>query len=472
LCPFNTEPGPNIVPTSAATAHLTILGGGPAGLAAGHFARKAGLPFILFEAADRTGGNAVTFQEGPFRFDSGAHRFHARDQAMTEEVQHLIGPDLLECDIPSVIFDDGRWVGFPLRPVNLFGAIGPLAFARATASLLRARLFTTSVDDDFEAVACHTYGKDIATRYLLGYSEKLWGLPCRQLSPAVAGARLRGLSLSTFLLEAFRQPARATSHLDGRFYYPRLGFGMIAERLAESCGFDRLRTQSRVSRILHDGSRITAVEINRSETVSVDEVCCTLPLPLTATLLSPSLPDSVLDDAHGLRFRNIMLVALILKRPSATKYGSVYFPAADSPVTRVYEPKNRSADMAPPDRTMLVAEVPCDSADSIWRASDDELIGRVKSALAPCGWFSSRDVTGAVVKRMAGAYPVLETGTEQRVRRLLTSLERFANLHVVGRNGLFTYAHTHTMLRFGFETVARVRRGNPAAAHGRVQNPF
>src|SRR5262249_53211332 len=185
-------------------------------------------------------------------------------------------------------------------------------------------------------------------------------------------------------------------------------------------------------------------------TVSVDGVCCTLPLPLTATLLSPSLPDSVLADARGLRFRNIMLVALILNRPSATKYGSVYFPSLDSPVTRVYEPKNRSADMAPPDRTMLVAEVPCDSADPIWRASDDELIGRVKSALEPCGWFSSGDVAGGAVKRMAGAYPVLERGTELRVRRLLTSLERFANLHVVGRNGLFTYAHTHTMLRFGF----------------------
>ena len=460
---FYCRAGSNdIVAVSTATAHLTILGGGPAGLAAGHFARKTGLPFILFEAADRTGGNAVTFQEGPFRFDSGAHRFHDRDQAMTAEVQHLIGPDLLECEIPSVIFDDGRWVGFPLRPANLIGAIGPLAFARAAASLLRARLFTTPADDNFEALACHTYGRDIATRYLLGYSEKLWGLPCRQLSPAIAGARLRGLSLSTFLLEALRQPARATSHLDGRFYYPRLGFGTIAERLAESCGFERLRTHSRVTRILHDGSRITAVEINRNETVSVDEVCCTLPLPLTATLLSPSLPDSVLEDAHGLRFRNVLLVALILNRPSVTKYGSVYFPALDSPVTRVYEPKNRSADMAPPDRTMLVAEVPCDSADPIWRASDSQLIERVKSALAPCGWFSSGDVAGGVVKRMAGAYPVLETGAELRVRRLLSAIERFENLHLIGRNGLFTYAHTHAMLRFGFDTVARLQSRTPA----------
>src|SRR5262249_5646942 len=172
---FHCGAGSNdFVPASTATAHLTILGGGPAGLAAGHFARKAGLPFILFEAADRTGGNAVTFQEGPFRFDSGAHRFHDRDPTMTEEVQHLIGRDLLECEIPSVIFDNGRWVSFPLRPANLFGAIGPLAFARAAASLLRARLFTTRTDDDFEALACHTYGRDIATRYLLGYSEKLW----------------------------------------------------------------------------------------------------------------------------------------------------------------------------------------------------------------------------------------------------------------------------------------------------------
>jgi protoporphyrinogen oxidase len=438
---------------------LTILGGGPAGLAAGHFARKRGLTFVVFEAAARAGGNAVTFQEGPFRFDSGAHRFHDRDPAMTNEVRSLLGSDLLECSIPSQIFHEGRWVDFPLSPVNLARALGPVAFARASASLLRARLASSEAPDNFESFARHKYGPDIARRFLLGYSEKLWGLPCSQLSPAISGARLRGLSLTTFVLEAMRRPADVTRHLDGRFYYPRLGFGMIADKLAESCGPEGLRTSARVTRIVHDGARVQAVEINGRETVAVDGVCCTLPLPVTAALLSPALPDSLLGDARRLRFRSLLLVALFLNRSSATHCGSVYFPDADCPMTRVYEPKNRSAAMAPPDRTMLVAEVPCDASHPLWRGSDGDVIARVTQKLGPCGWFTPDEIEGGTVKRIAAAYPVLETGAEERAAAVLAELGRFENLHVIGRNGLFSYAHTHQMMRFGFEAAARIAAG-------------
>src|SRR5229473_482622 len=91
---------------------LTILGGGPAGLAAGYFARKHDLTFTVLEAGSRVGGNAITFQHDEFRFDSGAHRFHDRDPAMTLEVKALLGSDLLECSIASQIFHNGRWVSF------------------------------------------------------------------------------------------------------------------------------------------------------------------------------------------------------------------------------------------------------------------------------------------------------------------------------------------------------------------------
>jgi protoporphyrinogen oxidase len=93
---------------------ITILGGGPAGLSVGYFSSKHQLAFKIFEALDRTGGNAITIQHGEFRFDSGAHRFHDKDPEVTQELLDLMGSDLQRIEAPSQIYHDGKFIGFPL----------------------------------------------------------------------------------------------------------------------------------------------------------------------------------------------------------------------------------------------------------------------------------------------------------------------------------------------------------------------
>jgi protoporphyrinogen oxidase len=433
---------------------LVILGGGPAGLAVGHFARKAGLDFQLLEASSRFGGNAVTFVEDGFRFDSGAHRFHDRDHAMTSEVKALLGDELLECDIPSRIYHQGKFVDFPLSPLNLVRALGVRNSLRALGDLLSARFTKRESLESFEHHAVRAYGRDIASRFLLGYSEKLWGLPGSQLCPSISGKRLQGLDLRTFLLETFRGRHAKSAHLDGHFYYPRLGFGMIVEKLAASCGHERLRTGARVTGFQHDGRRIHAVQINGEETIPVTKVISTLPLSLTARLLAPALPASIEDDIARLKFRHVVLVALYLNKSSVTRVGSVYFPDPGFPMTRVYEPRNRSAAMAPAGRTMLAVEIPCHSTDAVWQQDDHELVRLTAEKLKACGWYREDELAGGCVKRIPNAYPVLEAGIQAVVGRILDATSQFENLTILGRNGEFRYTHTHDMLRLGHDAVA------------------
>src|SRR5690606_13993051 len=80
---------------------LNILGGGPAGLAAGYHARKEGLPFRVYEASSEVGGNCRTLRWGNVLFDTGAHRLHDRDPYVTAELRGLLGDDLLEVHAPS-----------------------------------------------------------------------------------------------------------------------------------------------------------------------------------------------------------------------------------------------------------------------------------------------------------------------------------------------------------------------------------
>ena len=109
------------------TPNLHILGGGPAGLTTGYYAKKHGLlNFTIFEAGEHPGGNCRTLQikgadcrfrvlqSGDFRFDTGAHRFHDKDPQVTEEVRTLLGNDLLRVTAPSEIFFEGTFYRFPL----------------------------------------------------------------------------------------------------------------------------------------------------------------------------------------------------------------------------------------------------------------------------------------------------------------------------------------------------------------------
>ena len=87
---------------------ISILAGGPAGLSVGYYARKHNLPFTIYEASDRVGGNCITHRQGDFLFDSGAHRLHDKDEEVTREIQQLLGDELHRVSAPSQIFFSGK----------------------------------------------------------------------------------------------------------------------------------------------------------------------------------------------------------------------------------------------------------------------------------------------------------------------------------------------------------------------------
>jgi protoporphyrinogen oxidase len=429
--------------------NVAILGGGPAGLAIGYFLKRAQRDFTIFEARHCPGGNCITLEYEGFRFDTGAHRFHDKDAAVTAEIRKLVGSDLRLIEVPSQIWHRGRFVDFPLSPFNLLTSLGPVGFARAVASLVKGRARARVVNGSFEEYAVATYGRDIASRFLLDYSEKLWGAPCRELSPTICGSRLKGLSLASLVFETLFGKRAKTRHLDGAFYYPRQGYGTIAERMAEECGADQIRLESRVTRVFHAANRILAFEVNGRERIPVDELVSTLPIELLVRLLAPRAPEEVLSATQRVRFRSVVLVALFLAKEQVTANGSIYFPDPEFPFTRVYEPKNRSAEMAPPGHTSLVAEIPCNPRDATCTMAEDALVELVQSHFERLGWISSKDVIGATTFRMDNAYPILELDYETRLAPLLEYLASFSNLTLAGRNGCFTYSHLHDQVRSG-----------------------
>ena len=448
--------------TDDAAPSITVLGGGPAGLATGLYGRRAGLDVRLLEANDTVGGNARTLQLGPFRYDTGAHRFHDKNDEITADVQALLGDDLRRVDAPSQICWRGRRIDFPLAPYNLLRKLPFSLIAR----IAREQLSIPRVSDDaahFEEMALDSYGETLANLFLLNYTEKLWGADATELSPRVAGDRLEGLDLKTFVLEAFGGRTGKARHLDGSFYYPRHGYGQIAEATADALGRHHIRTGARITALHHTDDRITHVEVNDNETVDVERVVSTLPLTLVMRLLTPAPPPDIRERAGSIRFRHLRLAVLGLDTPRLTHNASLYFPSRHIPFTRLYEPKNRSPDMAPDDQTVVVLELPCDRNDTAWTQSSDTLRESARALLTAQGLARGADVVTFDDHTVPFAYPILEVGSHETADRLRNHLSRFDNLHLLGRSARFRYTHVHALYARAKRLARRLADEDPRA---------
>jgi protoporphyrinogen oxidase len=436
--------------------HVTILGGGIAGLSVAYYAKEKGLSFIVYEALNRIGGNCITIKHGDFLFDSGAHRFHDKDDDVTKLVKAILGEDLVKTSIPSQIYHSGRFIDFPLTPFNLMKNLSFFTFIRAAAGVLGSRLKREESNRSFESYALKMYGRTIAQKFLLNYTEKLWGTPCERLSPAVSGERLKGLDLLTFIKGTLFQRNDKVEHFEGAFYYPKRGIGAIAEKLGELCGETHIQKNMEITRVLHDQKKIRAVEINGNEMIDTNMVVSTLPLTRFIGIMDPIPPEDVVKDAKSLRYRNVILASFFINRESITKAATVYFPDRRFPFTRIYEPRNRSSYMSPPGKSSLVAEIPCWRDDSLWSMEESKLIQLVFPHLERIWRIKWEECIDVSVQRLNYGYPVLEVGFEEKVTRVYDYLNKFVNLKLSGRSGRFAYAWIHDMLRSGREIIDRI----------------
>jgi protoporphyrinogen oxidase len=434
---------------------LNILGGGPAGLAAGYYARKSGLPFRIYEAGGEVGGNCRTLRWGDFLFDTGAHRLHDRDPEVTAEIRALLGDDLLQVHAPSQICWKGRFIDFPLSPYDLVRKLDGRTLVRIGAEVLRQRSRRQPAPSNFRELALSAYGETLAEMFLLNYSEKLWGERTDRLSPGIAGKRLRGLDLKTFLVEAIGGKRRKNAHLDGAFDYPRHGIGMVFEKVADAVGRESISLHSRITGLVHERGRLRRAILNGEQEIEAGTVISTLPLPLALGMLRPRPPAELLETAMSMRFRHLVLGVFLLDRPRLTENASIYFPG-DQPYTRLYECKNRSPSMAPAGQTAVVLEIPCQPGDEYWTMDEARLERELRNSLCTGGLLREEEVLAFRSYRAPFAYPVLEVGFEEKVRRIAEYLMSFENLRLLGRGAQFQYSHIHDMFRLARETIREV----------------
>jgi protoporphyrinogen oxidase len=315
------------------------------------------------------------------------------------------------------------------------------------------------------------FGRPLFELYFRDYSEKVWGIGCRDISAKWMAQRVQGLSLGGAIRRALFRHGSDLPTLIDRFLYPRLGIGRIAERLrAEIERSSPIATGSRVVRIHHDGRRIEGVSVRQGERqhdLTGEEFLSTIPLTQVIQALTPHAPASVRAAAAQLRYRDLVIVTVMLDRDRATDQTWIYFPGKDIPFGRLHEPTNWSAAMAPPGRTLLVTERFCFRGDATWNASDAELIDTTVQHLEQLGFIRRHEAHDGMVVRIPAAYPLFEVGYQERSQILCDYLERFENLQVAGRGGRFRYYNMDQAIASGL-AAAQALLGRDTAMRAAV----
>ena len=437
------------MPKLSAETRPIVLGAGPAGITAGYELAHRGLAPLVVEATDAIGGIARTEVRDGYRFDLGGHRFYTKSAEVEAIWREVLGDELLRRPRLSRIYWNGRFIEYPLRGANVMRRVGPLEVLRSGASYAAARVGRKPEPETFEEWVTQRFGRRLFELFFRSYTEKVWGVPTSEIHAEWAAQRIRGLSLWRAVRGALGAGGDDVRSLIEEFDYPRLGPGQRWERMAaevENRGGE-VRLGAPASRIVIDKRGVAAVEAG-GELIPGRGVISSLPLRTLVAIAEPLAPESVLDAATGLRYRDFICVALVVDGADPFPDNWIYVHEPDVAVGRIQNFRAWSKDLVPePGRSCLGLEYFCFEGDELWAAADDELVARGRAELERLGLVDAdRFVRGHVV-RVPKAYPIYDADFEERVREIRGWLDGIPGLQQVGRNGLHRYNNSdHSML--------------------------
>ncbi|MBK53389.1 MAG: hypothetical protein CMG58_02040 [Candidatus Marinimicrobia bacterium] len=429
-----------------------ILGGGPAGLAAAYFAKIKKIPFSIYEAKSSVGGNCRTLVFDDCNFDTGAHRFHNKNKIATSAIKSLIDNDLISVNAPSKIYWNSTMTPFPLDPKSFISDFHIVDKVKIISENIFNIFLSQKPDLSFKEAAYRKYGKTISEKFLINYTEKLWGVSANILHNEVTGDRFKNLTPLTLIKSLFNQRESNSKHLEGSFLYPKNGYGQIFESI-ENIISNKIMYNYRIKKIHTKNNSIDQVSFSNGERVKTEKAISTLPLNYFIHILEPSAPEDIITMANSLKFRNLRLAIFTLNCDSFSKNASIYFPEKKFPFTRLYEPKNRSISMAPKGKTCIVIEVPYKDCDKIGEIDDDEFLMSIQNHLSSNNIINRSLFLESKSVVMPNAYPVITKESKINTKKIYKYLKSFKNLKMIGRNAQFKYLHTHHLFNNAFYKI-------------------
>ncbi len=452
---------------------VVVIGSGPSGLTAAYELSKNGLVVVVLEQdQEKVGGISRTVENKGFRFDIGGHRFFSKSKEIEDLWTELLGEDMLVRGRLSRIFYNGKFFDYPLKPMNAFVNLGPIETLMCIIDYGYAKLFPRKSSVSFEDWIVNNFGERLYRTFFKTYTEKVWGIPCNEISADWAAQRIKGLSLGSAIRNAFHPQnggdrSGLIKTLIDKFRYPKLGPGMMWEAAAEKIQNNngQVRMGEKVISIQHSDGLVKRV-VTRFESgeniYEADHFISSMPLRSLVRNLKPAPPERVLKAAEGLKYRDFITVALIIDKSESFPDNWIYIHDPSVKVGRIQNFKNWSPYMVPNEaQTCLGLEYFCFEGDGLWNMSDNDLITLGTTELHRIGLIDKDHVADGAVVRVPKAYPVYDDYYKDNVQIIANYLkENLKNLQVVGRNGMHKYNNQDHAMMTGILAAKNIQGGS------------
>ncbi len=437
---------------------VAIIGAGPAGLTAAYELSKAGLNSIVIEKDDIVGGLSRTVNYRGYRFDIGGHRFFTKVSAVENMWEEVLGDDFLERERLSRIYYNNIFFYYPFRLSNAVFGLGIWNSILIVASYLKSQISPDLPEDTFDKWVSNRFGKRLYELFFKTYTEKVWGIPCSEISAEWAAQRIKGLSLLQALKNTLLKGKNSNKEdviktLIDSFRYPKYGPGMMWEKVADNVtgNGNELLLNAEVEKIYIGNGKVEKIEINiggDKKIISGSHFISSMPIRELMERMDPPVPEDVYKAATDLKYRDFLTISLIVNKKYVFPDNWIYIHDPGVKLGRIQNFKNWSKEMVPEDeKTCLGLEYFCFEGDGLWSMSDRELVELGKRELEKIGLVDASDVEDGTVVRMPKAYPVYDSTYKDSLRIIRNYLDGIENLQLVGRNGMHKYNNQdHSML--------------------------
>jgi protoporphyrinogen oxidase len=492
-----------------------IIGAGPAGLTAAiELQRQSGIKPILIEASHEIGGISRTVRYKGNRMDIGGHRFFSKSdrvmrwwlemmpvQAMMpveadagsepgqlryqgqqrDLPQATSAPDPNTEDLVMLVRQRKSRIYFLRRffdyPISLTAAtfrnLGLARTFRCGVSYMRSALLPQREEKSLEDFIINRFGKQLYLTFFKSYTEKVWGVPCNEISAEWGAQRIKGLSLKGvvlhFLKKTFgKKPSgdiaqkQTETSLIEKFLYPKFGPGQLWEHAADlvRAAGGEIHFGIQIDRIHIAGGIVTSIEgvndTGQRVAFSGDYFLSTMPVRdlVRAIRSTAQVPAEVTQVAEGLMYRDFITVGLLAsklavheKDGSRLKDNWIYIQEPDVVVGRLQIFNNWSPWLvSSAEKVWIGLEYFCNDTDDLWKLPDEEMSHFAIAEIAKIGILRADDVEDSHVVHMPKTYPAY-FGTYDRFDVIRRYLDSFENLFLVGRNGMHKYNNQdHSML--------------------------
>ena len=432
--------------------NILIIGAGPAGLACAHelsIQKNRNFKVDIVEMENQVGGMSKTVEFGGYYYDLGGHRFLSKIDEVNRLWEKTLTNDFITRKRLSRIFYGNKFYNYPLQFKNAFSNLGLMESLLIMASFIKARLFPFKKEKNFEQWVTNRFGQRLYRTFFKVYTEKVWGIPCRNIQAEWASQRIKNLSFFSAVINAlpWKKKNSKIKTLASQFKYPKYGPGMMYKAMAKNIGQNnkkfRIHLKSKLVKLKYKNKKWQAAIKQNSKTYKkeYDEVVSTMPITSLISNIDCKIPKEIKETAARLKYRDFLVVCLLFDKINKLKDTWVYIHEKSIKLGRLQVINNWSPFMVKnKDYASYGAEYFCTEGDSIWNKPDKELIElAVKelkiSRLIPKDY---NCLKGHVI-RVKKSYPVYDEFYQKNMPKLIGFVKKLPNLQVAGRYGMFRY---------------------------------